>query len=308
MRRLKQRWDDKKLDVQLGDSSSSSITNLRFADDILLVGRTLPQIRQLLSDAAHESAKIGLELHPGKPKILHNGIGYGSRVSQTTCNGMEIEVLGCQDSAMYLGRSLKLAAMHDQELSNRLSKAWAKYGIYKNELTDKGIGIKERLKLFNAVITPTVLYGCSCWAMTTERQRRLRTTQRRMMIMIAGRRRKYIDDQKTLEEYIPWPRRATHEAEQFMDKYDVCDWVEEQRKRQRQWSGKVARATDNRWSHEVLFYESMGTRPCGRPCTRWANSINHFLMHTDRLNNSTWIELARDTATWTGLTDEYVKF
>ena len=50
--------------------------------------------------------------------------------------------------------------------------------------------------------------------------------------MIAGRGRKYIDDQKTLEEYIPWLRRATHEAEQVMEKYDVCDWVEEQRKRQ----------------------------------------------------------------------------
>ena len=52
----------------------SRMTNLRFADDILLMGRTLPQIRNMLSDVAGESARVGLELHPGKTKILHNGM------------------------------------------------------------------------------------------------------------------------------------------------------------------------------------------------------------------------------------------
>ena len=106
------------------------MTNLIFADDILLIGRTLPQIRSMLNDVAVESAQIGLELHAGKTTILNNGIGYGSRVKKTSCGGREIEVLGCQVGAMYLGRSLKLTDMHEEELSNGLAKGWVKFGIY----------------------------------------------------------------------------------------------------------------------------------------------------------------------------------
>ena len=46
------------------------MTNLRFADDILLTARTLPQIKKMLGDVADAAGKVGLELHPGKAKIL----------------------------------------------------------------------------------------------------------------------------------------------------------------------------------------------------------------------------------------------
>jgi hypothetical protein len=129
MRKLQTKWATKKWGVQMGSLPSSSMTNLRFADDILLIGKSLPQIRNMLSDVVSESAKIGLELHPGKTKILHNGIGYGSRVAEANCNGMSIQVLDCQSQTMYLGRALRLTDTHDIELQNRTAKAWAKFSI-----------------------------------------------------------------------------------------------------------------------------------------------------------------------------------
>ena len=131
----------------------------------------------MLADVAKEAAKVGLELHAGKTKILHNGIGYGAGVTQTACHGMNIEVLDCQKNVMYLGRALRLTDMHDEELRNRVAKAWGKFSAFRNELTDKNIPIKHRMRLFDSVVTPTILYGSGCWAMTTERQHWLRTTQ-----------------------------------------------------------------------------------------------------------------------------------
>ena len=94
---------------------------------------------------------------------------------------MKIEVLGPEGRADYLGRVLRLADMHDAELSHRTSKAWAKYGVFRNELHDRKVPINLRMKLFNTVITPTILYGCETWTMTKARESKLRTVQRNML-------------------------------------------------------------------------------------------------------------------------------
>ena len=68
MRPLKEKWSQKKYGIQLSQASSTNLTNLRFADDILLVGRSLPQIKAMLSDVAAAAAEVGLDLHPDKPR------------------------------------------------------------------------------------------------------------------------------------------------------------------------------------------------------------------------------------------------
>ena len=94
---------------------------------------------------------------------------------------MRIEVLGPEASAMYLGRALSLTDTHGVELANRINKAWAKFGVWKQELTDREVPLQLRLKLFQAVITPTVLYGSGSWVMTDARQAVLQSAQLKML-------------------------------------------------------------------------------------------------------------------------------
>eukprot|EP00973_Karenia_brevis_P057269 7967260-Karenia_brevis.AAC.1 len=63
-------------------------------------------------------------------------MGYGSRVRKARVNDMDIEVLDATACAMYLGRALSLVETHDAELTRRLKKAWAKFGSFRQELTD----------------------------------------------------------------------------------------------------------------------------------------------------------------------------
>jgi hypothetical protein len=307
MRVLKQKWSTKRWGVQLGWTGESEMTNLRFADDILLIGRTLPQIRSMLSDVAREASKVGLELHAGKTKIIHNGIGYGSGVTKTRCGDMDIEVLDCESHAMYLGRALRMTDLHDEELKNRIGKAWAKFGVYRNELTDRNITLGHRLRLFDAVITPTILYGCGSWVMTTERRRRIRSTQRRMLRMITSSGRKYMDEGGRVEDYIEWVQRATRDVERLMDKYCINDWINLQRQRMWQWAGKVARATDGRWSHEVLHWELLGTRRLGRPRARWTDELLLFLQQKlgKNVEGAEWVKHARNVALWSSWQAEF---
>ena len=131
-----------------------------------------------------EAAKVGLKIHQNKTKIQHNNIGYGVGAKEAKCGRIIVEMLSKEETAAYLGRVVNLRNLHDTELHNRIAKAWAKFGIFKKELTDQAIPIHLRLKLFDAVVTPTILYGSEVWTMTLQRLKKLRTTQRKMLRLI----------------------------------------------------------------------------------------------------------------------------
>ena len=93
LKRVKKRWENKGWGVQLRWAGAEKLTNLRFADDILLVARSLPQVKKMLSDIAKAVSEVGLELHPKKTKVIHNNIGYGSAATSATIDTMTIEIL-----------------------------------------------------------------------------------------------------------------------------------------------------------------------------------------------------------------------
>ena len=74
------------------------------------------------------------------------------------------------DSTAYLGSAINLIELADTEVDNRISKAWAKYGVFKKELNDRSIPLNLRLKLFDAVITPTILYASECWTVEAAKE------------------------------------------------------------------------------------------------------------------------------------------
>ena len=149
MRKAKVKWATKKYGRHLGYGPKSILTNFRFAGDILLVARSLPQSKQMIADLCDEGNKAGLELHPNKTKTQRNNIGCGSGVRMAEVRNMNIEVLQPTSNKMYLGRALTLTSVHDSELDYRLQRAWAKFGAFKQELTDKATPLPLRLKLFH---------------------------------------------------------------------------------------------------------------------------------------------------------------
>eukprot|EP00973_Karenia_brevis_P054050 7507876-Karenia_brevis.AAC.1 len=60
---------------------------------------------------------------------------------------------------MYLGRALSFGDWQDIEIENQIDAAWRKYAKHKADLACKRIALKDRLKLFEAVVTPSVLYA-----------------------------------------------------------------------------------------------------------------------------------------------------
>jgi hypothetical protein len=155
-------WRGKGLGVQIGSVAESILCNLRFADDSLIFATSLGSLQEMFTDFAHSTNDVGLKLHFGKTKILSNVTG-GMRDcgSGVEIAGHQIQILPLSAGTMYLGRFLCFEHVDDTELAHRIRKAWAKFHQYRNELTGRAYALNDKLKLFEAVVTPCVLYGCS---------------------------------------------------------------------------------------------------------------------------------------------------
>ena len=134
----------------------------------------------------------------------------------------------------------------------------------KSDLCGKHVSLKTRLRLFNSTVTSTMLYGSGTWTMTANRERKLRTAQRRMLRWMLGsfwqqpRSRDTSSDgsvsepdwenqeadeatQKPDQEtWVDWIRRCAHSVGTHMGSLRIDDWVLGQRRR-KWWQHKPAR-------------------------------------------------------------------
>jgi hypothetical protein len=60
MGEVKPGWMHKKFGLELGYTTLTQVSNLRFADDVLLISPTLPRIQQMLQDVAGAAKTRGL--------------------------------------------------------------------------------------------------------------------------------------------------------------------------------------------------------------------------------------------------------
>ena len=185
---LKNKWALRKLGVQLGYTTSTTLTNLRFADDVLLVAPTQKQLTEMLTDLHNQAKQYGLELHPDEIKILTNTSRRRGRTTQThiTIDALPIEILDYHQKTKYLGRQLGFDDYHADELDHRIAGAWRKFNMLRHELTSNTYPLQSRLKLFDGTITPSILYGCEAWTLTKQLTAKLTCTQRRMLRLVIG--------------------------------------------------------------------------------------------------------------------------
>ena len=189
VRNVKTKWENnhnQRAGLKIDSGATTRLTNLRFADDVLLIASCYKHVWQMLDVLCVEAKQVGLELHPDRTKILSNTTSKQRRrvPPQTQIQGMTIEVLICDKSIKYLGRQLTFAKSTETEVESRISNAWKKFDILRNELTSRSYALKDRLRLFNGVITPTVLYANAAWTLARDLEIKLRRTWRRMLRMI----------------------------------------------------------------------------------------------------------------------------
>jgi hypothetical protein len=301
-RTLKQKWhgaNQRRQGQYFGiviDSPEDPLTNLRFADDVLLFAHSRQDIVKMISHLSEAAAKYGLKLHVGKTNVLTN-IDNERRPDKLPVGEGWLKVLREDEAERYLGRKLCLNEHHAAELSHRFAAGWASFMKNKAALCNRSCSLRSRLRAFDAIVTPTVLYGASSWAMTTKMEQLLCSTRRRMLRYIVGVRRK---QDETWVEYI---KRATHTSMSFATTCGVQSWIEIQRRKKWRIAGKAARCSEDRWCKRILnwqpWFRCNPKRDVGRPRTRWNDDIVSIA-------GESWTEAAADQAFWRTLEDGYL--
>ena len=309
-------WEKKGYGVRLS-LTSRSLTNLRFADDVILFAKSQKQITTMLSDIQREAMRTGLELHPDKTKILHNQRNRKTRQQPETVriNDSHIEILPHTAHQKYLGRKFTFDQTHSAEIDNRIASGWRKFHLFKQELTTRSYSLAGRLRLFHGTVTPTVLYACSAWTMTTDLCNRIRRAQRQMLRMILGSPRRRttpqptcpptptanstdvdpnpndvdsdasstklppVEEEQSLEPWADWVQRCTHEAEQQLRKLGIQDWNSIQKQRKTKTAAHIA-TEQHKWTHHALQWDPQTTHPVAhrrqaRPKTRWTDDLKN---------------------------------
>ena len=168
-----------------------------------------------------------------------------------------------------------------------------------------------RLKLFDAVVTPTVLYGMAALPLTAAQLQRLDAVQRRMLRNIAGWVR--LDGE-------PWDetmRRMRARLAAALRQHPVGGWTESLCQRRWDHAWHVAHRPSC-WPMRTACWHPGAFRdpaavvmPCrsrGRPLTRWDDTLSSFSRHA--LRGASWQEAAaqRTHAEWSVLRDDYVQY
>jgi hypothetical protein len=246
------------------------------------------------------SAKYGLKLHFGKTKLMTWDVLANSRNS-VSIGGHDVDVLKESCGERYLGRKLAFQCSQEVELRNRIAAGWAAFNKHKAELCGKFYRLRDRLKLFDATVTPAVLYASSTWALTKTMEKQLTTTRRRMLRYVCRLFCKTAAGED--EEWIHYMKRSAQKIDELSEHHGMHGWINTHRRRKWQLAGRLARASDERWSKLVLEWRpNAGHGRCrGRPATRWTDELERFA-------GGDWQQVAQNEEEWNLYSCAYCSF
>ncbi|GBP47781.1 Retrovirus-related Pol polyprotein from type-2 retrotransposable element R2DM; Endonuclease [Eumeta japonica] len=166
-------WENLGLNID-----GSTLTHLRFADDIVLFAKTPEDLNIMLNDLASESAKVGLQLNPEKTKVMTNG-------NKSSINVGESQISYVEDY-IYLGQLISPKDNINKEIERRIANSWKRYWSLREVMKDKNLHISTKSKLFNTCILPILMYGSQTWAITENTTNKIASCQRAMERSMIG--------------------------------------------------------------------------------------------------------------------------
>ena len=200
---------------------------------------------------------------------------------------------------LFLGGCFLCTTPHREELRNIIACGWCSFFKHQDALCNRRLSLSDRLRLFKSTVVPSILYGCGAWTLTINAARSLVCTRRKMLRWMVQTAR--LPD----ECWVEYIKRATCIAESLASEHGCADWVLLQRERQWILAGKVASATDRRWSHRILswkpWFRTLTCRPAGRPRKRWDDCIARFA-------GGNWVQSACENSLWQALSHGFVHF
>ena len=165
-------WDDLGFNI-----NGRKLNHLRYADDVVLVGKSLRAVQRMVTELEQVSRSIGLEVNLRKIVAMTNAYEGDLLLSGQTIQFVQ--------HFTYLGCSVTCTS-ESQELSRRIGASWGSFQSPPSLPHQEDRADEDEAQVYLTCIVPSLLYGCELWSLRIDDMRKLAAVQRRQERAMLG--------------------------------------------------------------------------------------------------------------------------
>ena len=160
-----QGWNPHLLHWKLGMLTNGNISNLRYADDTILMAESEEELKSLLMRVKEESEKVGLKFNIQKMKIMASG-----PITSWEIDGETVETV-----ADFIFGGSKITADGDcsHEIKRLLLLRRKVMTNLDSIIKSRDITLPTKVHLVKAMVFPVVMYVCESWIVKKAEHRRI---------------------------------------------------------------------------------------------------------------------------------------
>ena len=173
---IRYRFDGKLLNLRRLQAKSKVQTDvvdkLLYADDLAENAKSEEKIQGAVDRMSKACDNFQLTISTKTTQVVHQPApGKPYSEPTITVNGQKLQVV---DKFTYLGSTLSRAVHIDGEVTARIAKASVAFGRLRTNVWERnGIRLNTKLKVYKAVVLPTLLYACETWTVYQRHAKKL---------------------------------------------------------------------------------------------------------------------------------------
>ena len=251
------------------------ISNLRYADDIVLIATTKDDLIELTRRVEEAAREYNLLINASKTNVMSTN----NETLEIYINGKRLEQV---DTFVYLGSKVKNDSSCSDDVKTRLAMGMNVLvkltRIWKNKCVSKS----TKIRLMRALVWPVATYGCESWTLKKEEERRIQAFENKCV-------------RKLLR--IPWTKLMTNEEVYKMagSKSELLNHIKSRKLR---YFGHVMRKTQDSIERSLMVGLVEGIRARGRPRICWLDNVVTWT----RMSGTSLLRATQDRKYWTTLT------
>ena len=229
--------------------TTGEVEVLLFADDLMMMAESEEALQHNMQELNDRLEEWEMKANWQKTRVMR--IGRKKDVCNVEVNGQEVEQV---EVMKYLGVMISSDGSMDSEVEQRIGMASKMIGaIGRTVLGRKELTKGTKVRVVNAMVIPTLTYGCEAWTLQARHKGQIEAAQMRALRRIEGVSR--------------MDRVRNVDIRGRLKQEGVLDMV---KKRQQNWKQKVEEMSNNRVTKKIYDGEIPGRRPRGRPRKRWS--------------------------------------
>ena len=259
------------------------VCEMLFADDCALIASTESEMQHSIDLFADACSRFGLTISIKKTEVIFQPAPGKPYIDpDIKINGKTLNAVNC---FTYLGSTLSNTVHIDREIDARIAKASAAFGrLGKKVWNRNGIRLETKLKVYAAIVLPSLLYGCETWTVYSPHARKLNHFHLSCLRNIMK---------------IRWQDKIPDN--QVLAKAASVSIHTMLRKAQLRWSGHLVRMPDERLPKKLFYGElKHGKRSRGGQRKRYKDYLKTSLKRF-HIDSDNWEKTACDRGTWRSL-------